>query len=393
MIGLLIFIACFLGLGGVAIYGQFKNNNLALDFKRVNEDNGKLAECNFEYSDEVERLKNKMKLFPLSEEELIDIENAKSNVDRLIDKIENEMKVTNITCESHSEEYDKNFRLPKPLVTIELDNCIHMMDLKRSCNEPIIDWNIGISYHGAALTRLTKEHQKRLGKIFMEKMAEAAMNGPLPEKKMLPENTIDKALPPKTTEIVIYDDDLKPCVLEKESGMQMTTYKFKDNVLEAPSCLTFREVREEWSVVHPEIANAEVKHNEDGSITFVKKKSYILPEKEMTTYRFEDNVIRVSSEHDISLVRKIWGQTHHKIAIADVKENRDGSVTFISKSDTQITTYRYLDNIYNAPSNVSVEDVRKIWSRRHPELVHAYVHKNSSGSVTFLIDYTNKGKS
>jgi hypothetical protein len=271
MISFMIFLACscILFVSSTAHFVA-ENKKLIKELEHVNKNQGKLSQCNFDLLDEVESLKDKIKLLPPGQESVA-IENSKSNVDKLIDKIENEMKITDITNSSYSKEYDKYFRKCKPLVVMKLDNCVEIIDLVQISENINENWTLDILYHGAPITRLTKEHQERLKKVFTEKMAEAAMNGPLPKKKMLPEKKTDEVLPLNTSQVTEVKK-LQHVASKLESTYdgiyENVIYRFGDNIIKVPSDVPIDIVRDVWKEVYPDLAYAGFKKDKDGSITF-----------------------------------------------------------------------------------------------------------------------------
>lgn len=96
----------------------------------------------------------------------------KSKVDELIDKIEDEMEVTGCSSKLHSDEkFNNRFEGEKPIVTIELNGgVVKLIDCASSNN-----WTVDMLYNNVLFTSLTNEQTDRLRKIFVKKMAEAAI--------------------------------------------------------------------------------------------------------------------------------------------------------------------------------------------------------------------------
>lgn len=180
MLGLIIIAGSVLALGGFVIYKDKKYEDLCKQLDGVNNENGKLAEHNLDCVSEIELLKKKIRALPVPEEDkilrIIKAESKKSKVDLLIDQISKEMKVTRIRCVSHSEEYDDHFKETKPLVILELNHNVELIELAR-LRDGSSKWSIDLLYKGSIFPRLTDEQRGRLEHIFMEKMAEAAAEG------------------------------------------------------------------------------------------------------------------------------------------------------------------------------------------------------------------------
>lgn len=97
---------------------------------------------------------------------------ARSKVDELIDKIENEMEVTSCYSKRHSnEEFNNKFEGENPIVTIELNGgVVKLIDCASSSN-----WSVDMLYNNVLFTNLSADQCTRLKGIFSEKMAQAAI--------------------------------------------------------------------------------------------------------------------------------------------------------------------------------------------------------------------------
>lgn len=96
---------------------------------------------------------------------------ARSKVDELIDKIENEMEVTSCYSKRHSnEEFNNKFEGENPIVIIELNGGVVKLIDCASCN-----WNVDMLYNNVLFTNLSADQCTRLKGIFSEKMAQAAI--------------------------------------------------------------------------------------------------------------------------------------------------------------------------------------------------------------------------
>lgn len=57
----------------------------------------------------------------------------------------------------------------------------------------------------------------------------------------------------------------------------------------------------------------------------------------------------------------------------------------------ETTTYRFGDDSINAPSGMSVDDVREAWQEVHPALANAEAVTMEDGSVEFHVQAGSKG--
>lgn len=60
-------------------------------------------------------------------------------------------------------------------------------------------------------------------------------------------------------------------------------------------------------------------------------------------------------------------------------------------ADENVRVYRFGDDDIEAPTEMSVDQVREVWSSCHPALVNAEARTEEDGSVTFVVQGGSKG--
>jgi len=169
---MIIFVTCILGacfLVSLTFIGYLGKGKLksGKEIKRLNIENEKLAILNVDLDEEINSLEGRVKLLPPGQRP------KRSKVDLLIDEIENSMEITNISCISYSEEYDKRFIGTKPVVVAEFNGgAVKIIDLAQTRDGKT--WTTDLLYHDVIFPRINERQTNRLKAILTEKMAVAA---------------------------------------------------------------------------------------------------------------------------------------------------------------------------------------------------------------------------